>query len=50
MLNPLRVSSFEYLESRSTLLRAGLADAAKEAGISVTIRRVGWIISSFFAD
>ncbi|MFZ2148385.1 MAG: glutamate-1-semialdehyde 2,1-aminomutase [Sedimentisphaerales bacterium] len=48
MLDSRRVSSYEYLESRAALLEAGLADAAKEAGIAVTINRVGSILSCFF--
>ena len=50
MLDSRRVSSYEYLESRAALLEAGLADAAKEAGIAVTINRVGSILSCFFTD
>ena len=45
-----RVSSYEYLESRTALLEAGLADAAKKAGIAVTINRIGSIMSCFFTD
>jgi len=45
-----RVSSYEYLESRTAMLEAGLADAAKEAGIAVTINRVGSIMSCFFTE
>ena len=48
MLDSRRVSSYEYLESRAALLEAGLADAAKETGIAVTINRVGSILSCFF--
>jgi glutamate-1-semialdehyde 2,1-aminomutase len=32
------------------MLEAGLSDAAKEAGIDVTINRVGSIMSCFFTD
>jgi glutamate-1-semialdehyde 2,1-aminomutase len=32
------------------MLEAGLADAAKEAGVSVTLNRVGSITSCFFTD
>jgi len=32
------------------MLEAGLADAAKEAGIAVTINRVGSIMSCFFTE
>ena len=45
-----KVSSYEYLESRSALLEVGLADAAKEAGVAVTINRVGSIMGCFFTD
>lgn len=48
MLDSRRVSSYEYLESRTALLEAGLADAAKEADIAVTINRLGSIMSCFF--
>ncbi len=50
MLDSRRVSSYEYLESRAALLEAGLADAAKEGGIAVTINRLGSIMSCFFTD
>jgi glutamate-1-semialdehyde 2,1-aminomutase len=50
MLDSRRVSSYEYLESRAVLLEAGLADAAKDAGIAVTINRAGSIMSCFFTD
>ena len=50
MLDSRRVSSYEYLESRTALLEAGLADAAKDAGIAVTINRIGSIMSCFFTD
>jgi len=50
MLDSRRASSYEYLESRASLLEAGLADTAKEAGIAVTINRVGSIMSCFFTD
>ncbi len=48
ILDSRRVSSYEYLESRAALLEAGLADAAKEADIAVTINRLGSIMSCFF--
>ncbi len=48
ILDSRRVSSYEYLESRTALLEAGLANAAKDAGIAVTINRVGSIMSCFF--
>ena len=44
------VSSYEYLESRAGQLEAGLAEAAKDAGVPVTINRVGSIMSCFFTD
>jgi len=50
MLDSRRVSSYEYLESRAALLEAGLANAAKDAGIAVRINRVGSIMSCFFTD
>ncbi len=49
-LDSRRVSSYEYLESRAALLEAGLADAAKDASIAVTINRIGSIMSCFFTD
>jgi glutamate-1-semialdehyde 2,1-aminomutase len=39
---------YQKLESSAALLEAGLADAAKEGGIAVTINRVGSIMSCFF--
>jgi len=50
ILDSRRVSSYEYLESRSAFLEAGLANAAKDANIPVTINRVGSIMSCFFTD
>jgi len=50
ILDSRRVSSYEYLESRAAMLEQGLADAAKQAGVSVTINRVGSIMSCFFAN
>jgi glutamate-1-semialdehyde 2,1-aminomutase len=41
---------YEKLESLSAMLEAGLAEAAKESGIAVTINRVGSIQSCFFTD
>ena len=41
---------YEKLESSAALLEAGLADAAKEVGIAVTINRLGSIMSCFFTD
>ena len=42
--------SYPMLESSAAMLEAGLADAAKDAGIAVTINRVGSIMSCFFTD
>jgi glutamate-1-semialdehyde 2,1-aminomutase len=41
---------YEKLESSAAMLEAGLAEAAKEAGVAVTINRVGSIQSCFFTD
>ncbi len=41
---------YQKLESRAAMLEAGLANAAKQAGIPVTINRVGSIMSCFFTD
>jgi len=41
---------YEKLESSAAMLEAGLAEAAKETGIAVTINRVGSIQSCFFTD
>ena len=41
---------YQKLESSSAVLEAGLADVAKDAGIPVTINRVGSIMSCFFTD
>jgi glutamate-1-semialdehyde 2,1-aminomutase len=41
---------YEKLESSSATLEAGLAEAAKDAGVAVTINRVGSIQSCFFTD
>jgi len=41
---------YQKLESSAALLQAGLADAAKQAGIPVTINRIGSIMSCFFTD
>jgi len=49
-LDTREVSCYEYLESRTALLEASLADAAKEVGIAVTLNRVGSIMSCFFTD
>ena len=42
--------TYEKLESSAAMLEAGLAGAAKEAGVDVTINRVGSIMSCFFTD
>ncbi len=42
--------AYERLESSAALLETGLANAAKEAGIAVTINRLGSIMSCFFTD
>ena len=41
---------YEKLEASSAKLEAGLADAAKSAGVDITINRVGSIMSCFFTD
>ncbi|MBA7682375.1 Glutamate-1-semialdehyde 2,1-aminomutase [subsurface metagenome] len=41
---------YQKLESSGALLEAGLAEAAKDAGIPVTINRVGSLMSCFFTD
>jgi glutamate-1-semialdehyde 2,1-aminomutase len=41
---------YEKLEAASALLEAGLNDAAKDAGVPVTINRIGSIMSCFFTD
>jgi glutamate-1-semialdehyde 2,1-aminomutase len=41
---------YNKLEAASALLEAGLNDAAKDAGVPVTINRVGSIMSCFFTD
>ncbi len=42
--------SYDKLESAASALEAGLAQAASEAGVPVTINRVGSIMSCFFCD
>ncbi|NQT01958.1 MAG: glutamate-1-semialdehyde 2,1-aminomutase [Planctomycetes bacterium] len=42
--------TYERLESSAAMLEAGLTDAAKEAGVDVTLNRVGSIMSCFFTD
>ena len=41
---------YQRLESSAAILEAGLANAAKDANIPVTINRVGSIMSCFFTD
>jgi glutamate-1-semialdehyde 2,1-aminomutase len=41
---------YQRLESSAALLEAGLANSAKNAGVAVTINRVGSIMSCFFTD
>jgi glutamate-1-semialdehyde 2,1-aminomutase len=43
-------SIYKKLESRSAKLKAGLVDAAKQAGVPITINRVGSIMSCFFTE
>jgi glutamate-1-semialdehyde 2,1-aminomutase len=50
LLSSRQASNYEYLESISDMLETGLADAAKQAGVSVTINRVGSIMSCFFTE
>jgi glutamate-1-semialdehyde 2,1-aminomutase len=41
---------YQRLESSASLLQAGLANAAEDANIPVTINRVGSLMSCFFTD
>ena len=41
---------YQKLESSAALLQAGLANAAKDASLPVTINRIGSIMSCFFTD
>jgi glutamate-1-semialdehyde 2,1-aminomutase len=41
---------YNKLETTSALLKAGLKDAAKDAGVPVTINRTGSIMSCFFTE
>ncbi|MBN1805590.1 MAG: glutamate-1-semialdehyde 2,1-aminomutase [Sedimentisphaerales bacterium] len=45
-----RDGTYEKLESSAAVLAAGLADAAKQAGVDVTVNRVGSIMSCFFTE
>ena len=42
--------TYEQLETSAAVLETGLADAARQAGVDVTINRVGSIMSCFFTD
>jgi len=42
--------SYDKLEASAASLEAGLAQAAAEAGVAITINRVGSIMSGFFCD
>ena len=41
---------YQKLESSAAMLEAGLANAARQAGIAVTVNRIGSIMSCFFTD
>jgi len=43
-------ATYEQLESSAATLEAGLSQAAADAGVPVTINRVGSIMSCFFTD
>ena len=43
-------SLYDQLEARGAQLEAGLRSAAQEAGVSVTINRVGSMLTTFFTD
>jgi glutamate-1-semialdehyde 2,1-aminomutase len=45
-----RPGCYDRLESLSASLEAGLAEAAANAGVPLTINRVGSILSGFFCD
>ena len=46
----IRNTQYEKLESISATLETGLADAAKKAGVPITINRVGSIMSCLFSN
>ncbi|MCJ7777491.1 MAG: aminotransferase class III-fold pyridoxal phosphate-dependent enzyme, partial [Sedimentisphaerales bacterium] len=46
----LKTNPYKYLELRSALLEVGFVDAAKQAGVLLTMNRVGSIMSCFFTD
>ncbi|HTE18774.1 MAG TPA: glutamate-1-semialdehyde 2,1-aminomutase [Armatimonadota bacterium] len=43
-------SAYETLERRGAQLEAGLVEAAREAGVTWTVQRVGSMITAFFMD
>jgi glutamate-1-semialdehyde 2,1-aminomutase len=45
-----RAGVYEDLERRSAALSAGIADAAKAAGVALVVNRVGSMFSFFFTD
>jgi glutamate-1-semialdehyde 2,1-aminomutase len=45
-----RDDCYRRLESTSAMLETGLAEAAREVGVPVTINRVGSLMSCFFTD
>jgi glutamate-1-semialdehyde 2,1-aminomutase len=45
-----KADCYQALESAATMLEEGLAEAAKDAGVPVTINRVGSLMSCFFTD
>jgi len=49
-LDILQPNCYEQLEASAAALQAGLARAAQNAGVAVTINRVGSIMSCFFTD
>jgi len=49
-LDILQPNCYEQLETSAAALQAGLARAAENAGVAVTINRVGSIMSCFFTD
>lgn len=50
-LNELRKpGTYELLEKKSALLADGLADAAKRAGVEVSLNRVGSMLCTFFTN
>jgi glutamate-1-semialdehyde 2,1-aminomutase len=43
-------TQYEKLELKSAMLEVGLTDAARQTGVSITINRVGSIMSCFFTE